>query len=240
MSKKYMYTGIKSKHPLYQTWSGMKQRCNNPKNPAYAKYGGRGIKVCERWSEFDNFLEDMGEKPTPAHSLDRVDPSMDYRPDNCRWANHTERAVNKSDAVIYTVDGIEMSKGQLASYIGVSRPKLDKMLLSGFMPGEKDERVIAVGDYRMTAKDLVESNNLWDSFFMNKDDWHPAELGMYIRALAEVLRVRTHGHYIYSDLVYATGDVDVMKFFTSLSTQDSPLIKDIHQDMKIAKIWCNK
>lgn len=83
------------KHPLYSTWDAMKQRCSNPNNAKYRHYGGRGIKVCERWLTFSSFLEDVGEKPSPKHTLDRIDNDGDYERANVRWATQREQNFNQ-------------------------------------------------------------------------------------------------------------------------------------------------
>ncbi len=83
-----------SRTPEYKAWQSMIQRCTNPKNHAYARYGGRGITVCDRWlAGFDAFLADMGPRPE-GHSLDRVDVNGNYEPRNCRWATLSEQNAN--------------------------------------------------------------------------------------------------------------------------------------------------
>ena len=73
----------------YRTWITMRSRCNNPKAKSYNRYGGRGIKVCSRWNIFNNFIEDMGERPA-GFTIDRIDPNKGYEPDNCRWLTFEE------------------------------------------------------------------------------------------------------------------------------------------------------
>lgn len=80
----------------WTTWASMKQRCLNPKHPSWEHYGGRGIKVCDRWLEsFENFYADMGPKPSPDLSIDRIDNDGNYEPGNCRWADTKTQNNNR-------------------------------------------------------------------------------------------------------------------------------------------------
>lgn len=99
------YTGEKasqyrhgwSKTPTYRSWNAMRSRCRDETNGSWAQYGGRGIKVCERWDVFENFLEDMGERPGLNYQLDRRDPDGDYEPGNCRWITRDENNARRAD-----------------------------------------------------------------------------------------------------------------------------------------------
>lgn len=91
--RKKITTHGMSDTPTYNSWCGMLARCNNSKNPRYEDYGNRGIKVCERWSSFDNFLKDMGERPK-GKTIDRIDNNLGYGLNNCKWATLSEQQRN--------------------------------------------------------------------------------------------------------------------------------------------------
>jgi hypothetical protein len=109
-----------SKTREYWIWRGIRRRCNNPSSRPYPYYGGRGIKVCDRWEEsFANFLADMGPRPSPDHSIDRIDNDGDYCPENCKWSTKKEQARNTRRATIIEFDGRKMSLPQWCELLGV-------------------------------------------------------------------------------------------------------------------------
>lgn len=87
-----------NRHTSYICWANMRQRCENPKHPKYPHYGGRGITVCERWRDYQNFFADVGGRP-PGMSLDRIDVNGHYEPGNVRWATAYEQANNKQKSL---------------------------------------------------------------------------------------------------------------------------------------------
>ena len=87
--------------PEHRSWTSAIGRCYNKTNPAYPRYGGRGIRMCLRWREsFLAFLGDMGPKPSPSHSIDRINNDGNYEPSNCRWATKSEQARNRKDSYV--------------------------------------------------------------------------------------------------------------------------------------------
>ncbi len=114
----------------------MKERCRNPNNPAYSSYGGRGITVCERWSDFQNFIDDMGKKPSPSHSIERLDNDKGYSPDNCKWATKKEQSNNRRNVLRHLHNGREMTVSDIAEDTGIPRNLIALRLRSGWTISE--------------------------------------------------------------------------------------------------------
>jgi hypothetical protein len=109
--------------PTYVSYIEMLKRCYDSSVIRFPRYGGRGIKVCDKWrSSFVSFLEDMGVRPTKGHSLDRLDNDSDYGPDNCRWATYEEQSQNKSTTVYITAFGETKPVSKWSDETGVPAP----------------------------------------------------------------------------------------------------------------------
>jgi hypothetical protein len=104
---------------IYTCWQHMIQRCYNPNNKGYKNYGGRGIKVCERWHKFENFFADMGDMPNGMF-LDRKDNNGDYTPENCRWATRKEQQNNTRRNVWKDLNGEKRTLTQWAEHLGIN------------------------------------------------------------------------------------------------------------------------
>jgi len=96
----------------------MKERCTNENSRVYQWYGGRGVKICDEWLKFDNFIADMGERPSKDHSIDRIDFNANYQPGNCRWVLKKQQQSNKSSNRFITYKGVTKTASELARDYG--------------------------------------------------------------------------------------------------------------------------
>lgn len=121
----------------YKIWSGIKTRCLNTNARAYSRYGGRGIGISERWLKFENFLEDMNRRPSPRHSIDRIDGNKFYALNNCRWATPQQQARNRQSLRPLTIDGVTKLLCEWAEISGVPVATMwDRIYQAGWLPAE--------------------------------------------------------------------------------------------------------
>lgn len=126
--------GATTKHTMskeYAAWAAMHRRCDNPRNPNFPRYGGRGIAVCDRWARFDEFFADMGPCP-PGLTLERIDNSKGYEPNNCKWATYSEQNRNTSQTRWMTFDGVTMCMQDWCTRTGLSRNTINGRLKMGW------------------------------------------------------------------------------------------------------------
>lgn len=121
-----------SRSPEYNAWIAMHRRCRDPRRSSYKLYGGRGITVCERWQRFSAFLVDMGRRPSPAHSVDRIDPNGNYEPANCRWATTSDQQINRRDRPKYEFQGERLTLVQWSRKTGIKAATLYKRITSNW------------------------------------------------------------------------------------------------------------
>lgn len=117
---------------VYSSWHAMMDRCYNAKSANYARYGGRGIQVCERWHDVRNFLEDVGHQPKRGMSIDRIDNGRNYEPENCRWTTANIQSNNRSTNRLHTIDGTTKTQAQWADSFGVKQPTVCMRLKRGW------------------------------------------------------------------------------------------------------------
>ena len=141
----------------YTSWEGMKRRCFNPNYKKYASWGGRGITVCDRWkNSFENFFADMGLKPSPDHSLDRIDNNGNYQKNNCRWATKEQQVNNRKNNRLITIDGVTLNVKQWEKKKGFKTNVITKRLINGW--SERDAVMTPV-QQRKTAKKTIATIN---------------------------------------------------------------------------------
>lgn len=118
----------------YRCWGAMLSRCNNPNHCNFPDYGARGIQVCERWTAYENFLADMGRRPSDRHSIDRIDVKGPYSPENCRWATMTEQQRNTRRNVFITIGDQTLTLGAWLVKLDIPRATYYTRLRKGMSP----------------------------------------------------------------------------------------------------------
>lgn len=126
----------KPRPPEYQAWANMMNRCYSPTSNRFQTYGARGIRVCERWHDAVNFVADMGQRPSPKHSLDRINNDGDYEPDNCRWALTADQLRNKTNTTFLTYNGVTLSMSEWRERTGLKRLTILGRLEYGWSHGQ--------------------------------------------------------------------------------------------------------
>jgi len=139
--------------PEHLTWRGMIARCSNPKSTGYERYGGAGIRVCERWLVFENFLEDMGRRPAD-HTLDRVDNRGDYTPENCRWATWRQQCNNRKNNTPITHGSHTMTVAEWARHLGMKHVTLKNRFRLGWTVDKAFETPVREVDAALKVKML--------------------------------------------------------------------------------------
>lgn len=124
--------GQSAKCPEYKVWKKMRSRCENTANKDYHHYGGRGISVCDEWKSFEAFYRDMGPRPSPKHTIERMENSLGYSKANCVWATRKKQSRNTRRNRILTFDGITQSVPDWADQLGISQKILHFRLRAGW------------------------------------------------------------------------------------------------------------
>lgn len=134
---------------VHRVWRHMIDRCTNPKNKSFKRYGARGILVCDRWKKFENFLLDMGE-PTKIQTLGRINNNIGYVPENCRWETYKQQANNRSNSRLVTFRGETLTIAQWAEKTGLRYETLSARIRSGWAP----ERALSTAPKKLESAAL--------------------------------------------------------------------------------------
>jgi hypothetical protein len=140
----------------YRIWAAMLQRCTNPHNSSYSRYGARGIGVCKRWQSFENFLADMEQPPTNKHSLNRIDNNKGYNPSNCQWATVSTQLRNTRRNVQLTINGITKVAKDWATEYGIPANTILQRIRAGWSP----EEVVELKPHRFAKNILINLNGV--------------------------------------------------------------------------------
>lgn len=191
---------FKNPPPLYNTWASMHDRCRNPNFRQWDRYGGRGIKVCERWKDFKTFAADMGPRPD-GFSLDREDNDGDYEPSNCRWADRKTQQRNQERAVYVLIEGVRYRAIELAEQHGVKTNTVVSRAAQGLSLEEviaPDKRVFKAGlalggaanGERQKAKTHCPKGHTYDDAIISKEGYRRCRTCFYAKERARLAKRR--------------------------------------------------
>lgn len=164
------------KSSIYRAWVSMRNRCFDEKNKSFKNYGGRGITVCDRWLVYINFRDDMGEKPNPKYSLDRIDVNGNYEPGNCRWATPQQQAYNRRCARYVTIEGVEYRAVDLSKEYKKRLTTIIERAERGLSFDEvvSEERIFELSDAnRQKMTNASVAKRLSETHCLNGHPWTP-------------------------------------------------------------------
>ncbi len=145
----------------FNSWRSIFNRCNRKKCPQYKRYGGRGIRVCERWSKYENFLEDMGQRPSKLHSLDRIDNNGNYERSNCRWATVDVQVRNRRSNINVVIDGKVYCSKDAERLLGLSEGLISQRKRLGWKT-DKLTKPIQKIHTKITYNGKTQTANQWE------------------------------------------------------------------------------
>jgi hypothetical protein len=181
----------RSKHQLYNRWYSMIGRCKYPSHTSYKWYGARGVKVCDRWLVFENWLSDMGPIPFPEATIERKDGGKNYSPDNCCWASQSEQAQNKQSALRIEFNGQTLTARQWSVEVGIPYGVIVDRIYRKWSPERalttpvKTDKLLEFAGASLTHREWSQKTGLKVATI-----WHRLSKGWGVeRALTEPLRV---------------------------------------------------
>ncbi len=144
--------------PEYTVWVNLRRRCNEPGHPSFARYGGRGIKMCAEWMSFKRFFSDVGPRPSSLHSIDRINNEGNYEPGNVRWATQSQQMSNTRATHFIEIDGIRQTVTEWAKQKGIAQSTISHRIARGMSETDAVMTSPRFGGRRVTnASNVVRS-----------------------------------------------------------------------------------